>query len=235
MYKGKKVYAIVLAGGSGARFGGDRPKQFQMLADAPVFLHSVRKFDKIDNIDGIVLVVPPDYLAMCQDLVAEFGIAKIAAIVPGGKSRQESTFIGLSALNADADSIIMVHDAARPFVSAHDISALIDVTESHGAAVLAAPIADTIKMANADKLAMQTIDRKNLYAAKTPQAAKLADMKRAHGQAQRDGLEATDDCQLMENIGIYPKIVTASAINIKITTTSDLDFAAFLIERGATL
>jgi 2-C-methyl-D-erythritol 4-phosphate cytidylyltransferase len=234
MFKGKSVYVIVLAGGAGARFGGDGPKQFQMLGDAPLFLHSTRKFDETELVDGIVLVVPPDYLEHSQDLTARHGLTKVISVVTGGKSRQESTYNGLCALESHADSIILVHDAARPFVCDDDTVGLVAAANVHRAAVLALPVTDTIKTANSAQLAVQTISRDNLYAAKTPQAAYMACLLEAHKAARQDGFEATDDCQLMESIGIYPKIVIAKGINIKITTAADLDFAAFLLKRGVT-
>jgi len=232
MFEGKHVYAVVLAGGSGSRFGGDVPKQFQMLGDAPVFLHSMRIFDKIGIIDGIVLVAPTHYLGFCQNLISQHNLTKVIATVKGGESRQESTYLGLKALIADADSIVLVHDAARPFVCADDVTALVDAAHTYTSAILALPVADTIKLADETKLAIQTINRENLYAAKTPQAARMADLRNAHEAARQDGFVATDDCQLMENIGIYSKIVITSARNIKITTAADLDFAAFLLEKG---
>ncbi|MDR2182629.1 MAG: 2-C-methyl-D-erythritol 4-phosphate cytidylyltransferase [Clostridiales bacterium] len=232
MFKRKSVYAIVLAGGGGSRFGGDMPKQFHMLGDAPVFMHSTRKFDTMGIIDGIVLVVPPQYFDHCQNLAAQYGLAKISAVVFGGDSRQKSTYNGLCALDAYGDSIVLVHDAARPFVCEADAAALVDAANAHGAAVLALPVTDTIKLADGAHLAAKTIDRENLYAAKTPQAALLACLMAAHRAALQSDFTATDDCQLLENIGIYPKIVISNIPNIKITTARDLDFAAFLLERG---
>jgi len=234
MYKGKNVIVVVLAGGSGSRFGGDMPKQFQMLGGMPVFMHSTCKFDGMDIVDHIVLVAPQDYLSHCQDLVARHGMAKVTATVGGGKSRQESTYNGLCTLDVDADSIVLVHDAARPFVCENDTARLVAATNAHGAAVLALPVTDTIKVADDAQMAIRTIDRRNLYASKTPQAARMADLFSAHEKARRDGFEATDDCQLMEFMGIYSKIVITDVANIKITTQVDLDFAAFLLEREMT-
>ena len=232
MCEDRFCYVIVLAGGAGARFGGDAPKQFQMLGDAPVFLHSTRKFDEMGHVSGIILVAPKEHLAYCQNMVWRHGLAKVMDIVIGGESRQESTYHGLCALKVHPDSIILVHDAARPFVAESDVAALVDAASAHTAAVLALPVTDTIKVANAGKMASKTLDRKNLYAAKTPQAARFADLMAAHEAARTDGFLATDDCQLMENIGIYPKIIITGTSNIKITTKADLEFVAFLLERG---
>ena len=232
MFEKKYVHSIVLASGSGARFGGDVPKQFQMLGDMPVFLHSVRKFDKIKFVDGIVLVVPQDDLVHCRNLAIRYGMTKVTSVVAGGKSRQESTYHGLLALDAGVDSIVLVHDAVRPFVDEDETVSLIETANAHDAAILALPVTDTIKSADTTGLAVQTVNREHLYAAKTPQAAHLTDLLAAHEKARQDGFEATDDCQLIENIGIYPKIVITKPTNIKITTGVDLDFAAFLLERG---
>jgi len=233
MKKNIHCYAIVLAGGSGARFGGNLPKQFQMLGDMPVFLHSTCKFDEIGFVDGIILVVPSDYLMHCQNLVKLHGLKKVAAIVSGGKSRQESTYNGLLEIrDINDDCIIIVHDAARPFVCEDEVALLVDAANEHKAAVLALSITDTIKVADVEQMVVQTMNRENLYAAKTPQAARMTSLLKAHEKAQREGFVATDDCQLIENIGIHPKIVITNANNIKITTAADLNFAEFLMERG---
>jgi len=233
MYDGKHVHVIVLASGSGARFGsGSTPKQFQMLADVPVLMHSLRVFDKMDIVDGIVLVVQPQYFEQCSAMTAQCSLSKIAVMTQGGKSRQESTFFGLRAIDAQDDDIVLVHDAARPFVCAKDVTALVSAVNTHRASVLALPVSDTIKLSDAQMRATQTVKRDNLYAAKTPQAARMADLLYAHEIARKNDFEATDDCQLMENIGIHPKIVSTKATNIKITTSTDLDFATFLLERG---
>lgn len=215
------------------RFGGSMPKQFQILGDMPVFLHSIKKFDTIGCIDGIVLVAPRDYVDHCQNLIDEYAISKIIDVVAGGKSRRESTYIGLNTItDLSSESIILVHDAARPFVNESEIKSLIAATYAYRAAILALPVSDTIKVVGAKNMVTDTLNREELFAAKTPQAAYFTDLLKAHKVAVRDGFDGTDDCQILENIGIFSSIVTTNAANIKITTAQDLDFAAFLLKRG---
>jgi len=223
MYNEKKCYVIVVAGGAGRRFGGDVPKQFQLLGDMPVLLHSTKKFDKMEIVDGIILVTFPKCRAP--------GIKKLMAIVAGGATRQESVYNGLLQIN-DTNCIVIIHDAARPFVCENAVISLVDAAYKHRAATLALPVTDTIKMADAEHTITQTMPRENLYTIQTPQAFCKEALLAAHNLARDSGGTATDDCGLLEKIGTWPKIVLGNADNIKLTNAIDLDFATLLLKRG---
>ena len=223
-------HVIVVAGGAGRRFGGHVPKQFLPLGDKPVMMHSVMQFDEIDCIDGITLVVPPDYLDHCKEMVQDHAVKKVTAIVCGGENRQQSVYNGLGALGG-GDGIVLVHDGARPFVPKDIITALIAHAAAHGAATLALPVTDTVKMADDARFVTQTLRRDGLYLVQTPQAFRAQTLMAAHEAALKSGYTAGDDCELVEKIGIFPKIIMGNRNNIKITDSADLDFARFLLER----
>ncbi|MCL2376104.1 MAG: 2-C-methyl-D-erythritol 4-phosphate cytidylyltransferase [Defluviitaleaceae bacterium] len=229
MFEGRPCYVIVVAGGAGTRFGGDVPKQFLPLGGVPVILHSLRVFQKMDEVDGVVLVVPGDWRGFCEDLAAEHGLTKVTSIVAGGASRQESVYGGL--LEVKGDAIVAIHDAARPFVCKDAVLSVIAAAGVHKAATLALSATDTIKMADAEGNVMQTLPRENLYTIQTPQAFCKGALMAAHDGARREGFLGTDDCQLMERAGIRPKIVIGNGDNMKITNVMDLGLAEYLMGR----
>ena len=223
------AYAIVVAGGGGTRFGGDVPKQFINLGDMPVMFHSIVKFADSPLIDGIVLVAPPAYQNFCREWASKFGIGKITAIVTGGETRQASVFSGLTATPENC-AIVLVHDGARPFVTAESISDVITKARKHSAATLAIQSTDTIKLSDGG-IITQTMPRENLYMIQTPQAFCRHTLGNAHKAA--DGLAAYDDCHLVEKIGISPAIVQGGPKNIKITYDIDFIVAQTILKGGA--
>jgi len=230
MFKDKFCYVIVVAGGTGTRFGGDVPKQFQLLGGVPVILHSLRVFQKMDCVDGIVFVAPRDWRTFCEDLTAEHGLTKVMSIVAGGANRQESVYNGL--LEVKEDVIVAIHDAARPFVCEDAVLSVITAANTHKAATLALSATDTIKAADVEGNVTQTLPRENLYTIQTPQAFCKTTLVAAHEKARDEGFLGTDDCQLMERAGISPKIVIGNANNMKITNATDLELAEYIMERS---
>jgi len=229
MFEGRPCYVIVMAGGTGTRFGGDVPKQFQLLGGMPVILYSLKAFQKMECVDGVVLVVPRDWRVFCEDLAREHKLTKVTRIVTGGANRQESVYNGL--LKVKEDAIVAVHDAARPFVCEDAVLSVIDAANVHKAATLALPATDTIKMADAEGNVTQTLPRESLYTIQTPQAFCKADLLEAHEKARVEGFLGTDDCQLMERAGISPKIVIGNVDNMKITNAADLGLAEYMMTR----
>ncbi|HLI54859.1 MAG TPA: 2-C-methyl-D-erythritol 4-phosphate cytidylyltransferase [Acidimicrobiales bacterium] len=205
-------WAVVVAGGSGARFGG--PKQFADLAGRPV-VHWALEAAR-GACDGVVLVVPPDRAAEAwpADLVA-----------CGGPSRSASVRSGL-ALVPSAAEVIVVHDAARPLARASLWRAVVaEVTGSVDGAVPAVAVADTLKKVGPDG-SLSTVDRSGLFAVQTPQAFRADALKAAHAR----GGEATDDAALVEAAGGRVVLVPGAPDNIKITSPDDLRIAAALVE-----
>lgn len=215
--------AVIVAAGRGTRFG--RPKQLIDIAGAPMLAWSIRTFAAMPEVGDIVVVTESEWLAEVEGVAMIAAGAKCAAVVPGGATRQISTFNGLRALPEECDAVF-VHDGARPLVRAGDVrGAMAAVREGHGS-LLAAPVVDTIKIVNQDtNIVDRTLDRRVLWAAQTPQFATRGDMLRAHEAGVQDGIDATDDAMLLERVGVAMHVVQASPENFKVTLPHDRDRA----------
>ncbi len=220
-----KASCVIVAAGRGARLGSRIPKAFVRVNGLPLVEYSLRAFQRSPAVSEIVLVAPARHAARNAPLFAKY--PKLLAVVPGGAERQDSVRNGLAACDPGAD-VVLIHDAARPLLALRDIAAVAAAASRHGAAVLAAPVTDTIKLAGAHAI-VKTIDRAHLWRAQTPQGFTPAVLLRSH--AGRRGAPATDDSQLAERAGVRVRIVPASNENIKITTPHDLEVAAWLLKR----
>lgn len=219
--------AIIVAAGSGQRFGGDTPKQFLDLGGKPMIARTLERFERCDAVDQIVLVVAPDYIDRSEIADLRSEISKLATIVAGGNSRAESVRNGLSALHSDC-RIVAVHDAARPLVPVGDIERVIRAAEKFGAACLTAEITDTVKTIDGERIT-GTIDRTKLRKALTPQAFRFDILRKAF-EENEDFDSATDECSLVERLGVEIIAIAGDPLNIKITTPADLEFARTCFE-----
>jgi 2-C-methyl-D-erythritol 4-phosphate cytidylyltransferase len=214
--------AIIVAAGSGQRFGS-HPKQFVNLLGKPLIVHTLERFESCAAIDEIVLVLSDEDRHEFETINLEFEISKLKSIVVGGKTRAESVKNALDAVEANHDDIIAVHDGARPLVSADEIKSVIGKADEAGAACLVSDVTDTIKEIE-DGQIVRTIDRSRLRRALTPQAFRYDILCRAF-----DGLDLdesiTDECYLVEKLGVKIALVEGSARNIKITRAEDLILA----------
>jgi 2-C-methyl-D-erythritol 4-phosphate cytidylyltransferase len=212
-----QVWAIVVAGGSGQRFG--QLKQFAMLADRPVAQWSVAACRPISS--GVVLVVPTGFEGQ--------GDSGADRVVVGGATRAASVRCGLAAVPSDAD-VIVVHDAARPLADQALFDAVVAAVSGSelGAAICALPVSDTIKRVDGGYVTA-TLDRSELVAVQTPQAFRADLLRRAHAT----GAEATDDAALIEMLGEPVRIVPGDWRNLKITTPADLRTAERLLAVGS--
>ncbi len=202
--------------------GHATPKQFLTLGGLPLLVHSLRALDASDAIAAIVLAVPPTETDYCRtEIVSRYGFKKVQQVVAGGEERQDSVRLGLEAVGADAD-IVLVHDAVRPFLTADMIAQVVAAAAKHGAAIVAVPMRDTVKRVGAGGLIAETVDRKPLWLAQTPQAARRTLLQDAHRKAQQDGFRGTDEAQLIERMGHRVAIVEGSTENIKVTRPEDL-------------
>ncbi len=202
--------------------GRDVPKQFLQLGDVPLLVHALRVIDASPIIDAIVMVVPKDDVRYCQrELLPRFAFAKIHQVVSGGPRRQDSVWNGLQAVEA-RDGIVLVHDAVRPFVTEAMVRNVVDHARTHGAAVVAVPIRDTVKRVTPDGMIDTTLDRQSLWLAQTPQAFNIGVLRDAHRLSQQHDVEATDDACLVEQLGHAVSIVNGSADNMKMTRPEDL-------------
>lgn len=216
-----RVGVVIPAAGSGRRLGG-APKQYRLLGDAPVLVQTLRAFARHSEIGPVVAVVAPGDESDIGRHLAGFGLGEVA-VVAGGASRQASVGEGLAALGAV--DLALVHDAARPFVSARLISEVLAATHAHGAAAAALPVADTLRQGGDGPLFGATVPRDGLWAMQTPQGARLGWLRRAYGHTRA---VATDEAGLLQAVGYGVRIVTGDARNRKITEPSDWTLAEAL-------
>lgn len=217
--------AVIVAAGSGKRFGAEKPKQFVEILGKPLIFHTLERFENCSSIDEIILVLPDAEIA---DFQKKANLTKLKKTVAGGKTRAESVFNGLKAISPGAE-IVAVHDGARPLVTSEEITATVEKARATGAACLVSSISDTIKEVSNGKIS-GTIDRAKLRRALTPQCFRVEILQKAF--AGTDLSEAaTDECFLVEKAGFEIATVEGSAKNIKITTPEDLILAEIFLEK----
>ncbi len=222
--------AIVVAAGKGTRLGGNQPKQFLELCGVPIIIHTLRQFERCEEINEIIVVVPAESTAAFSSLAEKFAVRKLVRVVPGGATRAQSVRRGLDAI-ANAE-IVAVHDGVRPFVSSDEIDSVVVAARATGAAILVAPVADTIKDIENGRV-KRTLTRHNLRRALTPQCFSYDLLKRAYDQldeVESAGVEVTDDSLLVERLGAEIVAVEGSSRNIKITEEEDLALAETLLQ-----
>ncbi|MCX7563880.1 2-C-methyl-D-erythritol 4-phosphate cytidylyltransferase [Xanthomonadaceae bacterium XH05] len=221
------VWVVVPAAGRGVRAGSGVPKQYRLLLGRPVIEHTLRTLATHPQVRGVAVVLAAD-----DDRWPGWDMleGKPVLAVTGGAERADSVLAGLNALPQDLedDAFVLVHDAARPCVSHRDIDALLDAASPRGA-VLAVPLADTLKRADDDNLVRDTVPRDGLWRALTPQMFQRAALMRALRDARDAGVVVTDESMAMERAGIAPVLVAGSADNLKITTPRDFALAEFLL------
>ena len=228
---GENLWAIVPAAGQGRRVGGTVPKQYLKIAGAPILAHSLNTLATVQQIDAIFVGISEtdrfwQKLPMPRDMRV--------ACYTGGDSRAETVWLGLQALQeyASTDDWVLVHDAARPCVEVGDIDALISaVVPLFKGGLLAVPITDTIKIANQDSTAKQTVDRTMLWSAQTPQMFQFSVLCTALQAVAHDFESISDESAAVEKLGLAPLIVRSTQGNIKITNSEDLELAEFLLTK----
>lgn len=223
------VTAIIVAAGQGVRMGNPVPKQYLTLGDHPILAYSLMAFNLCRCVDNLFLVVPEADMDYCRHkIVAPLKLNRDIKLVPGGPQRQLSVYNGLREIE-DRRGIVVIHDGVRPFVTPEHIQICIRGAEETGACILGIPVADTLKKVNRSGLIDNTIERKGVWQAQTPQAFAYELITRAHEKARVDGLIASDDALLVEHLGHKVKMVTGNSNNLKITTPEDLRIARAMI------
>ena len=221
-------WAIVVAAGQGVRFGDDGvPKAFRPLGGLPMYVHSLRAFEAVPSIAGIVLVVPVNWQEYAIEHTLGEATRAMVEITPGGDTRQASVRAGLHIVPADAEQIV-VHDAARPLVTPELIEAALTGLKDAAGAICAVPLADTLKRTK-ETVVEGTLEREGLWRAQTPQAFRAPALRAAHTSTAADGLEATDDASLVERAGGRVIVVQGDERNIKVTTPAELELAEALL------
>ncbi|MCK5219473.1 2-C-methyl-D-erythritol 4-phosphate cytidylyltransferase [bacterium] len=220
-----RTEVIIVAGGQGRRMKISGPKAFLMLASGPLFTHALKTFSKVEKISGIILVVPPgeeeQAAALCRQTQ---GSGQVRTIVSGGARRQDSVRTGLEQLSPRTE-IVLVHDAARPFVDVALVQRVRMAAEKTGAAVPGVRITDTLKRIDSENRVEDNIDRRNLMAIQTPQGFRSDILRQAYSNAWKHNLTATDDAGLVEFLGKPVTVVEGDPCNFKITTSQDKTFA----------
>jgi len=225
-----RVAAIIVAGGSGERFGDARGKQLAKLAGRPVLAWSAEAFAAASGVGLVVLVAPPARAAEYREVV-ESATGQVVVLAPSGETRQDSVRAGLSAVPSEFEAVI-VHDGARPLVTAALVSACVARLAAEpgvDGAVVGQPCVDTVKTVDPDGLITGTPDRSALWTVQTPQVFRTEALRAAHERAAREGYFATDDAALVEYIGGRVAIVEGPRSNIKVTLPDDLVLAEALL------
>ncbi|WP_067842553.1 2-C-methyl-D-erythritol 4-phosphate cytidylyltransferase [Amphibacillus sediminis] len=217
---------IVLAAGQGKRMQTDQNKQFLLIDDKPIIIHTLNIYERDPNCTSIILVIRAEEKVKIKNLLQQYSWSTPIELICGGPERQDSVYCGLQAIN-NQQQLVFIHDGARPFVKQAKLNELGEAAMRVGAAILAVPVKDTIKQSINDEL--KTLDRTQLYAAQTPQAFHYTLISKAHEIAKRDHYYGTDDASLIERLGQRVELINGHDLNIKITTPEDLEFAQFIM------
>ncbi|MFC1511672.1 2-C-methyl-D-erythritol 4-phosphate cytidylyltransferase [Candidatus Latescibacterota bacterium] len=220
--------AIIAAGGTGTRMNAPVPKQLLELSGRTIIEWTLEPFIRCPEVSEIIIVSELSSLKRIRELLGRVPTGeKRTAVVPGGGERQQSVRNGLASVGADSD-IIVVHDAVRPFVTPREITACAKAAKRYGAASLMRPVRETVKIVY-NGIVTSTLDRTTVWITQTPQAFRRDLLEDVHERAEADGFTGTDDCMLVERLGIPVHVVEGSDYNIKITTSADMAVAQTIL------
>ncbi len=206
-------------------------KQYLLLDDTPILIHTLKIFQESPLVDEIFLVVPPDDVTAVREIIGgRHHLFKVTHVLAGGKERQDSVRNGLQAVGEEHD-IVVIHDAVRPFVTGELIRLAVEGAKVFPAVVIGVPAKDTVKKVGDGDLVCETLDRNSMWLVQTPQAFQRHVIKKAYEKACADKFTGTDDAVLVERIGVPVKMIRGSYDNIKITTQDDLLIGEALIKR----
>ena len=222
-----KNYGIILASGNGERFGSNLPKQFSILCGKTILEHSVEVFSNNDKIDEIIVVITPEYYENAKKILTSY--VKVSKIIKGGKTRKESSFIGINSID-DKEANVLIHDCARPLLNQEILNKCIMSLGKYNAVTVGVPLTDTI--VEVDNGIIKNIPRRSDFMnVQTPQCFKLSLIKKVHQLAKNDS-NYTDDCSLIINYSsdkIY--VILGDNENIKITYPKDLKIAEEILAK----
>jgi len=231
-YPMKKNLAIILAGGTGTRINGELPKQFMLLKGKPILYHTTRVFENHPDIHDIFIVSHKDYIQKTKEMIEEYGFKKVIKILPGGETRQQSSYIGVNAADGNAYENVMIHDAARPFVLNTTIDGVLKKLETYDAVELVVPSPDTVVEIDDNNFIKEVPNRQYIRKVLTPQSFKSELIREAHRLALEKGIYgATDDCSLVFQLKLADVYVMEDEpVNIKITYPMDLHIGEKILE-----
>lgn len=222
MFEGRRVAAIIAAGGRGSRMGSDLPKQFLKIGGQPVLIRAMRIFENMDAIDHIFVVAGEDYVQMCEELIRDYGLAKVESVVAGGRQRQDSVYNALQEMNQKKPGVeyVLIHDGARPFISEEVVRNVLRETAKTGAAIACVAMKNSVRKLGGES--SESVDRKDYVSVQTPQGFRKSLLIDAYEKAYDDSFCGTDDAAIVEHAGGQIAIVDGEYQNIKITTREDL-------------
>lgn len=222
-----KIYAVIVAGGTGSRMGAGKNKILLEFAGQAVLRRTVEVFCRCDCIDGIVVVTRKEDREECEFVLDD--VQKNIQYADGGNTRQQSVYNGLK-MCTDAD-YVLIHDAARAMIDEKTINAVTEDCIKYGGAAVGVKCKDTLKTVDENGFITGTVDREYTYNIQTPQAFLYSDILRAHEKADTDGIKATDDCALMEYYGKRIKLTEGNYENIKLTTPDDMAVGEMILRK----
>ena len=227
-----RVSAVVPAAGLSKRFSPRGKKQFAELGGKPLLTYCLSTFESSELIASVVVVVPEDEISRCRELLGNFGFEKITSVVGGGEKRHLSVRNGFRAAPLDSD-MVLIHDAARPFVDNDTIERAIEQCSRTGASICAVPVTDTLKRAQEPgSVVSETVPREKLWRAQPPQGFRREILEEIYRSVGGEEFDATDESALAEARGIRVGLVTGSDLNMKITTAADFEIAELIVIKG---
>lgn len=219
---------IIPAAGQGKRMGAGKNKLLIELNQIPIIIHTLLVFENDEDCNGIILAIHPDDEIQFKSFIHKYKISKIKGLVPGGKERQDSIYHALQTVKDNG--IVLVHDAARPFIKKEQIHLLVENAETKDAAIIGVPAKDTMKMVR-NGIVTETVERSSLWIVQTPQAFRFALLMEAYKKAEQEHFIGTDDSSLVERLGVPVTMVEGDYDNIKLTTPEDLIFAEAILKK----
>lgn len=227
--------AVVFAGGKGTRMkGAERPKQFLEINNKPILIHTLEKFEKNPNIDAIVLATLEDWIDYVEELLKKYNIKKVLKVLSGGTTSQMSVYncLEYSYKNFPKNSIVLIHDGVRPFITDDLINENIETVKKYGTAISSVNMTETVVEIDNDGMIEKIPERSKCILAKAPQSFYLEDIYQAHKKAQEEEFfSSIDSCNLVSRYGTICKIIYTDYDNIKITTNKDMPIAEFLYKK----
>lgn len=227
--------AIIFAGGTGTRMGAGLPKQFLQINGKPILIHTLDNFQECDAIDKIYIACKKEYIGQTQKEVAKHQITKVAGIVPGGDTGLDSIYNALSKAREenDEDSIVLIHDGVRPFLTDEVIKANIESVKKHGSAITCTPCFETVILSKSGSLIEEVPLRDHAYTAQAPQSFRLGTIIKAYQTVKAQNPQfkgVVDSCSLLRSIGESVYLVKGNRGNIKVTTPEDFYILRALLQ-----
>lgn len=216
-----KTFVIIPAGGKGKRGGTATPKQYIRFHGKELIVYTLEVFQKNNLVDEIIISAEQLYFTFLKKITKDYNLTKISQLVEGGEERQDSVYNALKSIEANADDLIVVHDAARPLLSDSILTKAINTAKEKGNALVCLKARDTLL--KGDKIVKEYVDRSEIYYVQTPQIFRYKDLKKAMKKAYEKNFIGTDESMLIKELGIDINIVEGSMLNFKITTMTDIE------------